>query len=54
MEARYGFGGGESMTLDMVAQRMGLTKERIRQIQVESLRKLRAECDELGTIRERG
>ncbi len=52
VEARYGFGGGESMTLDMVAQRMGLTKERIRQIQVESLRKLRAECDELGTIRE--
>ncbi len=41
IEKRFGFRGQESMTLDQVAKSMGLTMERIRQIQIEAIRQIR-------------
>jgi len=39
---RYGLGvGGEPWTLEMIGEQMGVTRERIRQIQVQALQKLR-------------
>lgn len=40
LELRYGLGGEDPKTLDDIGRRMGLTRERIRQIEVESLAKL--------------
>lgn len=42
IESRYGFNGYEPMTLDQIAQKMGLTKERVRQIQTEALRSFKS------------
>ncbi|MEO0017470.1 MAG: hypothetical protein RLZZ522_753, partial [Verrucomicrobiota bacterium] len=39
---RFGFGGGEEMTLEEVAVLFGLTRERIRQLQHVAMRKIRA------------
>jgi RNA polymerase nonessential primary-like sigma factor len=39
---RYGFGGEDAATLEAIAKEMGLTRERVRQIQVEALSRLRA------------
>ncbi|WP_200907193.1 RNA polymerase sigma factor RpoD [Ardenticatena maritima] len=41
LRLRYGLKGGKGMTLEQVGQKYGLTRERIRQIEVEALRKLR-------------
>ena len=41
IEKRYGFNGEETMTLEQLAKCMGLTRERIRQIQIEALQQLR-------------
>lgn len=38
---RYGFWSGEPMTLEDIGKNFGLTRERIRQIEVKALRKLR-------------
>nr|NIO05600.1 RNA polymerase subunit sigma [Pseudomonadota bacterium]NIS71302.1 RNA polymerase subunit sigma [Pseudomonadota bacterium] len=38
---RYGLGGREPMTLDAIGKIMGVTRERIRQIENKSLLKLR-------------
>lgn len=40
---RFGLGGGEPMTLADVGARLGLTRERVRQIEGEALEKLREE-----------
>jgi DNA-directed RNA polymerase sigma subunit (sigma70/sigma32) len=37
---RFGLGGEEPMTLERIGQRLGLTRERVRQIELESLRRL--------------
>jgi RNA polymerase primary sigma factor len=42
---RYGLGGAEPQTLEEIGRRLGLTRERVRQIELESLRRL-------ATIRE--
>ncbi|TXI75452.1 MAG: RNA polymerase sigma factor RpoS [Dokdonella sp.] len=41
LERRYGLGGIEPSTLEEIASDMGLTRERVRQIQVEGLDQLR-------------
>lgn len=42
IERRYGLNGQEIVTLEVLSQEMELTRERIRQIQMESLQRLRA------------
>ncbi len=37
---RYGIGGAEPKTLEEIGRRLGLTRERVRQIELESLRRL--------------
>jgi RNA polymerase primary sigma factor len=37
---RYGLGGTEPRTLEEIGRRLGLTRERVRQIELESLRRL--------------
>jgi RNA polymerase nonessential primary-like sigma factor len=41
VERRYGLGGQEATTLDDIASDLGLTRERVRQIQMEALSTLR-------------
>jgi len=40
MAVRYGLDGNEPLTLKQIGARIGLTRERVRQIEIESLRKL--------------
>ena len=40
LRMRYGLSDGEGMTLKQIGQRLGLTRERVRQIQNEALNKL--------------
>jgi RNA polymerase primary sigma factor len=56
LELRYGLGGEHPQTLDEVGRTFNITRERIRQIERESLRKLRtlAETDRLGAVGEAG
>jgi RNA polymerase primary sigma factor len=41
LKLRYGLDGADPMTLKQVGERIGLTRERVRQIEHEALRKLR-------------
>jgi len=41
IECRFGLNGSEVLTLQELASRLGLTRERVRQIQVEALSQLR-------------
>jgi RNA polymerase primary sigma factor len=41
LRLRFGLGGGQTMTLDEIGQRFGLTRERIRQIEARALAHLR-------------
>ena len=41
VERRYGLGGRDAATLEDIASDLGLTRERVRQIQMEALSKLR-------------
>jgi len=41
VERRYGLGGHDATTLEDIASDLGLTRERVRQIQMEALAKLR-------------
>jgi RNA polymerase primary sigma factor len=43
MKLRYGLGGGRQKTLEHIGAKFGITRERIRQIQVGALKKLRRE-----------
>ena len=52
IEKRYGFNGGEATTLEQISQSMGLTRERIRQIQNESLQQLRKHISNQGILKE--
>lgn len=42
VEARYGLNGGEIATLEVLAEELGITRERVRQLQIEALGRLRA------------
>ncbi|MBI5109749.1 MAG: RNA polymerase sigma factor RpoS [Rhodocyclales bacterium] len=48
IERRYGLGGHEVTTLELIARDMGLTRERVRQIQMEALSKLRKRIAQEG------
>lgn len=50
IKLRFGLGGGEPMTLEEVAVKFGLTRERIRQIEVAALKKLYRELQDAGAI----
>ena len=52
IERRYGLNDAETMTLDQIAQNMGVTRERIRQIQNEALGQLRNRLAEQGIVKE--
>ena len=41
VERRYGLGGHDATTLEVIARELGLTRERVRQIQMEALSQLR-------------
>jgi len=41
LRLRYGLDGGEPMTLEQVGTRHGMTRERVRQIEDEALKRLR-------------
>lgn len=41
LERRFGLGSGEIATLEEVGEEIGITRERVRQIQIEALRRLR-------------
>jgi RNA polymerase primary sigma factor len=43
---RFGFAEGREKTLDQIGQEMGLTRERIRQLQNSALAKLRKRFEE--------
>jgi RNA polymerase nonessential primary-like sigma factor len=49
---RYGLGRAEPLTLDALAQELNLTRERVRQIQLEALEKLRRHLMRLGLDRD--
>lgn len=41
LQLRYGLGGENALTLEQIGQRLSLTRERVRQLESEALRKLR-------------
>jgi RNA polymerase primary sigma factor len=53
LRLRYGIGGEGPYTLKVIGEQVGLTRERVRQIEVQALRKLKARIDasESGTKR---
>jgi RNA polymerase nonessential primary-like sigma factor len=52
IERRYGIGGLDAATLEEVAGALGVTRERVRQIQAEALEKLRARLKRRGLDRD--
>jgi RNA polymerase primary sigma factor len=44
LRLRFGLDGGHVCTLEEVGTKLGLTRERIRQIEIEALRRLRSPC----------
>jgi RNA polymerase nonessential primary-like sigma factor len=48
VERRYGLGAHEATTLERSASDLGLTRERVRQVQVEALSKLRKRIAQAG------
>ncbi len=52
LEGRFGLHGRDEETLDTLAQRLGLTRERVRQIQQEALRKLKSSLARQGVSRD--
>lgn len=52
IESRYGLNGQESLTLEDLAAKLGLTRERVRQIQLEALQQLRKRLRRQGVSRD--
>lgn len=48
MVFRYGMHGDAPMTLEAVAERMGVSREAVRQLQVRALTRLRQSLSESG------
>jgi len=54
LACRYGLHGREPETLEVLAARLGLTRERVRQIQQEALLKLKRRMARQGVDRDAG
>ena len=52
LERRYGLGGADISTLEEVAADLNLTRERVRQIQIEALDQLRRVIKRVGVTRD--
>ncbi len=52
IEYRYGLNGCEMATLEELAERLSLTRERVRQIQIEALAQLRRILKRHGVSRD--
>ncbi|OGY89515.1 MAG: hypothetical protein A3B30_01725 [Candidatus Komeilibacteria bacterium RIFCSPLOWO2_01_FULL_52_15] len=52
IRARFGLNGEERLTLDDISLRLGLCKERVRQLENESLRELHTVCCEEAAFEE--
>lgn len=52
VEKRYGLAGHEAVTLEVIAMELGITRERVRQIQMEALKALRRRLTKDGIGRE--
>ena len=52
IERRYGLNGCDTATLEELAREIGVTRERVRQIQAEALDKLRARLTRRGLDRD--
>jgi RNA polymerase nonessential primary-like sigma factor len=52
IERRYGLNGNDVCTLDNLAQELGVTRERVRQIQIEALDQMRRRMSYEGVQRE--
>jgi len=52
LERRYGLGGGDVCTLEDIATDLNLTRERVRQIQIEALDQLRRVIKRGGVVRD--
>jgi RNA polymerase primary sigma factor len=50
LRCRFGFGDGSKQTLKTIGRKYGITRERIRQLQAEALRKLRKRLEKTGFI----
>lgn len=51
LRLRFGLGGGEPMTLKQIGAVLGLTRERVRQIESETLASLALELDGVRTAK---
>ncbi len=49
VELRYGFGGGQTTSLEAIGKELGLTRERVRQVEKEALDRLHRELDGVVT-----
>jgi RNA polymerase primary sigma factor len=54
LKLRFGLEGQEPLTLKQIGQEVGLTRERVRQIEVDALRKLQARLNDDRTTRHAG
>lgn len=52
IEMRFGINGCERLTLEHVGQALGLTRERVRQVQIAAMRRLRRKLNMAGISRE--
>ena len=52
VERRFGLGGQEKATLEQVGNEIGVTRERVRQIQIDALRRLRKILESQGFSRD--
>ena len=48
LEARFGLGGSEERTLQELADELGLSRERVRQIEKQALERLEERAGEMG------